>query len=118
MEQYNATITIKNHEQEEKMKLKINISEDRIWYIENDINKTLTLFNLKDDTLERDNKEIYLKYSFKENNYTNNLLEIKSFNSNTNVEIYTKKIIKSDSLLRINYLIDDNEFIYEIKILK
>ena len=115
MEQINAKITITNQNEKQETKTKINITNDKIWYIENDVYRTLSIYNLKEDTLERDNEELYLKYKFIKDKYTKNLLEIKSLNKKTNIEIFTKNIYKTNNFVKITYIIDDCEFIYEIK---
>lgn len=117
MQDINATITISSNTTKQKEEVKININNDSIWYFENDNNKTIAIFNLKELTLERDNNEIYLKYNFIEHKETNNnILQIKSLNTNTTISIYTKEIIKSYNCIKIVYIIEQDEFIYEINI--
>lgn len=117
MKNIKGTITITSSEEKNEMNVDINITNSTIWYIEKDVKRTIAIYNYKENTLERDNEELYLKYKFKENKKTNNnILEIKSMNKSTNIEIFTKKIYKTNNYLKVIYSIDDNEFIYEIKI--
>lgn len=117
MKEAQGTVKITSNNKTEITKVKININDDSIWYFESDQLKTLALFNYKDNSLERDNKELYLKYYFEEGKETqNNTLQIKSLNQLTNIPIYTKEKIIKNNYIKIVYSIEQDEFIYELNI--
>ncbi|MBO5138753.1 MAG: hypothetical protein J6B89_03890 [Bacilli bacterium] len=119
MKESQGTVKITSNNKKEITKVKININDNSIWYFEHDQLKTLALFNYKDFSLERDNKELYLKYYFKEGKETqNNTLQIKSLNQITNIPIYTKEIVTKNNYIKIVYSIEQDEFIYELSIEK
>lgn len=86
-----------------------------IYYVEQDEKKTATIYHLQENTLERDNEEIYLKLQFKEKEKTTGILELKDLGRKTELEIYTSKIKKRKTTTEITYISNEEEYTYKIE---
>ena len=104
-------------ESENKNHYKTNaiIKDNTITYKEKD-NTTVT-FNTIDNSLLRKNNEIEMKYTFDKNKETIGKIKVLDLNKTVEIIIKTKDIIKEKDLIKIIYIVENNEFIYSIKIL-
>lgn len=86
-----------------------------IYYIEKDKEKTVTIYNLQNDTLERDNKEMYLYLPFKTKEETLGTMIVKDINQEIKLEIYTKEILKNKKEIKIRYTLNDEQYTYRLE---
>ena len=99
-----------NHE--EKVNVFNDVEKNIIFYIEKD--KTTNTFDYKNNILKRDNEEMSLEFNFKLNEKTINNIYIKELNNTMTVELITKEIIKEEKLLKIEYEMNNNSFVYPL----
>jgi len=107
-----------------KIKIKVNITNEEIAdsyetnaiiqnnvikYIEKD--KTKVNFNLKDETLCRENDTLQMNYNFKKKYGT---IYIKELERKLELKIQVKSKIKNDTTYSIEYKVDKDNFKYEI----
>lgn len=109
------SIITKEKIQEEIINATYDNTKKYIYYLEPDSKKTAVIYNFQNDILERDNKEIYLKLNFKENTKTMGTLELKDFQKEATLEIYTTKVIKEKTKLEVTYILNDEEYTYKIE---
>lgn len=114
MKERYCTVRIKQETTNEMNNIKVFNDENKkiFYYIEPD--KTTTTYDYINDILKRENDSIILKYQFKEGEKTKNSIYIKELKNTIEIEIFTKKIEKKNKYLKIEYLIEDNEFTYEV----
>lgn len=86
-----------------------------IYYIEKDKEKTVTIYNLQNDTLERDNKEMYLYLPFKTKEKTQGTMIVKDINQEIKLEIYTKEMLKNKKEIKIRYTLNDEQYTYKLE---
>lgn len=66
------------------------------------------------DELIRENANMYMHYRFKENAETVGQVLIKECDQELDVILKTLTIVKRDNFYSVEYLIDNNKFIYEV----
>ncbi len=86
-----------------------------IYYIEKGKEKTVTIYNLQNDTLERDNEEMYLYLPFKTKEETLGTMIVKDINQEIKLEIYTKEILKNKKEIKIRYTLNDEQYTYKLE---
>ena len=111
---YKSLVTVNNNSNE--VNITDNEEENYLYYIESDDEKTVNIYDYKNNILKRDNEKIYLELKFDMKKKTIGTLEIKDLNKKIELDIETKKLIKTDKLLEIRYILNDDEFIYKIEV--
>lgn len=111
---YKSLVTVNNNSNE------VNITdyeeESYLYYVDSDADKTVNIYDYKNNILKRDNNSIYLELKFDVNKKTKGTMEIKELDKKIDLDIETKKLIKTDKLLEIRYILNDDEFIYKIEV--
>lgn len=97
---------------EEELITEGTITNESIKYTED--NGTNTILDLKNNTLVRENNDIYMKYDFNEKKGT---LEVKELNKVLDLKIDTVHIYRDEKVIEIKYNIDKEEFIYRLEVL-
>ncbi len=116
MSKVQILVHIKNNDQEENLELNAILQDDVIKYKENE---TTTLsYNYEQSKLTRETDELRITYFFDENKNTIGTIYIKEMNREIKVNITTKKIIKEGNNIKIEFIIENNRFLYEIEVLK
>ena len=114
MDCYESLVTVNNNSS------KVNINDFKkdsyLYYIDDDLEKTVNIYDYKNNILKRDNEKIYLELKFDMKKKTIGTLEIKDLNKKIELDIETKKLIKNDKLIEIRYILNDEEFIYKIEV--
>ena len=104
-------------------KIKVIINEDELITestITNDIikyqeeNGTNTTLDLNNNTLVRENNDIYMKYDFNKKTGT---LEVRELNKVLDLKINNVHIYRDEKVTEIKYNIDEEEFIYRVEVL-
>ena len=104
-------------------KIKVTISEEELItdsIIEDNIHKykedngTKVVLDMNNNTLIRENNEIYMKYDF--NNKKGNLV-VKELDKVFDLDMAKVNIVKEDKLIEIKYNIDEEEFTYRLEVL-
>ncbi len=112
MKKIKMTITIISNGNKIKENLIGTINEGIISYSED--NNTYVYLDIERNALIRENDDLYLKYTFDENDKTLGNVLIKEFNKEVTVDIKTECIEKSNNRYYVEYLIEKDKFIYEI----
>lgn len=107
--------TLKTPQDKIKYNVKAIIKDNTLIYHEEDKLNTLVTYDYQENVLQRDNKELHMKYIFKENIVTKGLLEIKDLNKYIEVLVKTKSIKKEGFNLEIKFTVENKEFIYNLK---
>ena len=109
-------VSIKNDEGLKKHQTTAIISENTIEYKEKD--NTTVVFDYNRKTLTRDNEELKMNYEFSLNKKTTGTILIKELNKTLNLEIQTKKMIVENDDIEINFVVENNKFLYKIEVIK
>jgi len=104
--------TIKTKSEKTAVNTMGTIESGIISYKEN--NNTYMYLDINRNELIRENDEINMKYSFKEKETTKGTIFIKELNKNIKLDIKTIKIEKTDYKYKVEYIIEEETFIYEI----
>lgn len=116
MSKINIKISILNNETNNTLET-LGIKDDnKIKYKEKD--GTLTIIDLDNYELIRDNNELRMNYIFKENEGTTGTITIKEYNKNIDVVIKTNKVELNNNNISIEYEIENNKFIYRLEEIK
>jgi len=104
-----------------KIKVKIDNVENIVDYtIDSEVinykelENTNTYYDLKNNILIRDNDDLHMIYDF--NNKKGTIL-IKEFDRELEVLIENIDIERNKNNVRVNYSIDNNDFLYELEVL-
>ena len=97
---------------EEELVTESTITNDIIKYQEE--NGTNTTLDLNNNTLVRENNDIYMKYDFNKKTGT---LEVKELNKVLDLKINNVHIYRDEKVTEIKYNIDEEEFIYRVEVL-
>ncbi len=109
-------VRIQNPEEDLAIETNAIIQDERILYQEPD--QTKTQYSFKNNILVRENKDIRMEYTFIKKKTTEGIIYLKDYNKEIRILINTKKIDKKDNNIKIQYKVDNNEFIYEIEVIK
>ena len=90
-----------------------SIIEDNIYKYQED-NSTKVVLDMNNNTLIRENNDIYMKYDF--NNKKGNL-QVKELDKVFDLDMAKVNIVKEDKLIEIKYNIDLEEFTYRLEVL-
>ena len=104
-----------------KIKVKIDNTENTVDYsIDSEVinykelDNTNTYYDLKNNILIRDNDDLHMIYDF--NNKKGTIL-IKEFDRKVEVLIDNIDIERNKNNVRVNYSIENNDFLYELEVL-
>ncbi len=120
MQRLKALITIKTAEENKTNQVEVNYDKEKnyLYYLEQDPNKTAVIYDYNKNCLKRDNLKIYQELTFIENQKTKNKMLIKELNSNLEIEIFTNKITSNRPSIEIGYTLNNEKYLYKIKILE
>lgn len=116
MQKLKVLVTINN--QQELVTANYNKEKEEFFYIEKDSNQTVTIYNEKENSLKRDNSQMYMELYFIEKKTTKNKLWIKEFNQSLELEIYTEKITTTKTKKGIEYYLNKERYQYQIEIME
>ena len=104
-----------------KIKVKIDNTENIVEYSLDsevinykELDNTNTYYDLKNNILIRDNDDLHMIYDF--NNKKGTIL-IKEFDRELEVLIDNIDIERNKNNVRVNYTIENNDFLYELEVL-
>lgn len=90
-------------------------TEQEVIYQEED--KTKVKINLKEMKLRRENKELWMEYTFEQKKTTIGIIKIKQINKEIMLKIKTKKISKKNKNIKIEYQLEDENYQYELEVI-
>lgn len=89
------------------------IEKGIITYQEN--NGTYVYLDINRHELVRENNDMLMKYVFIENEETKGKIFVKELNQEIELEIKTTKIEKEDDKYKVEYIVGNDTFTYEVK---
>ena len=120
MQRYKVLITINSDNDKKSFTQIINYDEEKqyLYYVENDPEKTVNIYDYKKNTLKRDNSKIYLELNFINKKITNNKLQLKDLNNYLDIDIFTESIEVFDKNITIKYLLNNEKYLYKLEIME
>ena len=120
MQRYKVLITINSDNDKKSFTQIINYDEEKqyLYYVENDPEKTVNIYDYKKSTLKRDNSKIYLELNFINKKITNNKLQLKDLNNYLDIDIFTESIEVIDKNITIKYLLNNENYLYKLEIME
>ena len=120
MQRYKVLITINSDNDKKSFTQIINYDEEKqyLYYVENDPEKTVNIYDYKKNTLKRDNTKIYLELNFINKKITNNKLQLKDLNNYLDIDIFTESIEVLDKNITIKYLLNNEKYLYKLEIME
>lgn len=116
MSKIKVAITINNNETSKKYETTAILDGNILKYKEEDT--TTVIYNYKNNELLRENNDLRLNIIFQKNKETKGNMYIKDIDKELNISVNTKKIIKRNNNIEIEYYIDNNHFLYRIEEIK
>lgn len=116
MSKESIKVTIKNSENNSSFETNAIIQENIIKYKED--NNTIVKFNYDTNELTRENSELRMNYLFSNENPTTGTIFIKDLNKELELEIKTKRVQIKNSDIEIEFLVEENDFLYKIEVIK
>ena len=113
MAKTNIIATIKTNNQCQTTKTLSIKTKEEYKYHEKD--NTKVVFNYLDNYLKRENKQMILEINFIKNKETEAYYFIKELEKKLVLTIKTKRILKKDRIIEIEYTIDKDNYIYRIE---
>lgn len=113
MEKYR--VTIKNIDIEDKYIVSVhnNLEEKVLIYTEKD--GTNTSFDYKNNILRRDNDEMVIEFKFILGEVTKSKMSVKKLNGDLEIEVLTKELKVTDSIIKVVYVVNDLTFEYTLE---
>lgn len=120
MQRYKVLITINSDNDKKSFTQIINYDEEKqyLYYVENDPEKTVNIYDYKKNILKRDNSKIYLELNFINKKITNNKLQLKDLNNYLDIDIFTESIEVIDKNITIKYLLNNEKYLYKLEIME
>ena len=78
-------------------------------------NNTYVYIDINRNELIRENDELTMKYIFSENELTKGYIYIKELNQDLELDIKTKLIEKDSNKYKVEYIVEEETFVYEIE---
>ena len=103
-------VDIKNEEKTDSFQTQAIIANRQIKYIEP--SKTIVILDYEKQYLYRENDSIRMNYNFKEEQA---FIELKDYNRKMQVPLKTRKYEKKDNDVKIEFLIDNQLFLYQVE---
>lgn len=116
MPKIKVLVHIKNSEEEKTQETNAILQDNTIKYKEDET--SLVIYNYKENKLIRETNELRMTYQFEEGKTTTGNITLKDLNKEINIEIYTKKIIKKENNIEIEFEIEKNLFLYRIEVIE
>lgn len=91
-------------------------NSQEIVYLEED--KTKMTIQLKKTKLRREKEDLWMEYSFKEQNITQGIIKIKSLNKSVLVNIKTIKLIQKNKNIEIEYELENENYKYKLEVIE
>lgn len=91
-------------------------TDDIIKYKETD--NSLAIYNYNLNELYRENDELRMRYRFNENKKTEGNIFVKSINRDISIQIKTKKIKKENDNIEIEFMVENDKFLYKIEVIE
>ena len=113
MPRLNIKVTVINDEETQEFITNAIIQDEILKYKERD--NTTVIYDYKNNSLFRENNELRMDYSF--NSGKGNIF-IKGLNKKLNIKIKTKKIERKINIIEIEYVIENNNFLYKVEEIK
>lgn len=112
----NLHIVIENNSEKTQYETIGIVTNRFIKYKEKD--GTMVMYNLIDNSLARENKDIKMNYVFSLEYLTQGTILIKAMNKELKLEIQTSLLRRNQNNLNIEYTIENEKFIYRIEEVK
>ena len=109
-----AKVSLKSNDFSYNYDILLDIENRKINYFEPTEKKTNVFFDIDNNILVREDKEIFMEYLFVERGVSTGNLYIKDLGKNVDVSIVTENILKDDKRIEIDYSIDNDFFEYII----
>ena len=116
MSRIKANISITSSNNNESYVVNAIRQNNILKYYEND--NTKVIFDINNNQLVRENKELKIIYHFEEDNNTKGLVEIKELAKEVVVDIKTISIHSNEDIIDIKYQVGNDMFNYKIEVLK
>ena len=116
MSKIKINVIIKNNNDKINFNKAAILRENKIEYIED--NNTITKFDFEKKQLIRTNDIIKMVYYFDKKKETEGLITLKESNTTVTINITTNKIQRTDHDIKIEYSIENEVFLYQIKEIK
>lgn len=116
MSKESIKVTIKNSENNSSFETNAIIRDNIIKYKED--NNTIVKFNYDTNELTRENSELRMNYLFSNENPTTGTIFIKDLNKELELEIKTKRVQIKNNDIEIEFLVEENDFLYKIEVIK
>ena len=113
MSKIKINIFIKNAETNYEYETTGIINDNTIKYIEED--NTKTTYNYDNNHLTRTNKDLQMDIIFDLNKETEGIIRIENINKSIPLRVKTNKIERKKNNILIEYMIDNDQFIYRIE---
>ena len=109
-------VLIKSNDNNTEFETMAILQENLIKYKETD--ETTVVFDCNNLILTRENNELRMEYRFNEERPTTGKILVKDLNKELEIEIKTKKIERKGNDVKIQFIVENNEFLYHIEEIK
>ena len=116
MSKIKIKIKIHNNLEDNTIESMAIIQENMLKYRETD--GTIATYNFQKNNLVRENKEFRMSYHFSTKEETEGIWEWKEYSKKIIMKIQTKTIKRKKNDIKIHFMIEKNDFIYQIEELK
>ncbi len=103
-------VHIQNDEINQTTEVDAIFQENKIKYMEDD--HTIATFNYQNHTLTRENENLRMNYQFDENKGE---IEMKEYHRILPISLKINQIKENNKNIEINFLVEENQFIYGIE---
>lgn len=115
MPKIKALIRIENEEGKEELEVNAILESQILKYKDN---KAITKLNYKVPEIIRENEEYKIIYPFNKEKKTTGTILVKDINQLISVEITTKKLVINEHNVQIEYIVNNQKFIFEAEVIK
>lgn len=116
MPKLDVYINVKSQESNIEYKTTAIITEGKIKYKSE--KNTIEIFDYNNNKLTRENDELRIDYNFDLGKNTTGIIFVKELNKNLKVNIETKTIERKNNDIKIEFIVENNTIIYQIKVIK
>ena len=113
MSKINIKVTIQNEENTTTCQTQAILQDNLLKYQEEE--DTMVIYDYENNTLLRENSELKMNYSFSRGEKTTGEIIIKELKRRMPIEINTKSIEKEKNNILVEFLIDNQTFIYKVE---
>ena len=117
MPKISIKVRLKSEEEDLKYELVGNLNKEKeiLTYFEPTDEKTKVEYFYKESKLIRSNKALDMTYIFNLNKETEGIIYVKDLNKKLSVKIKTKELVVKENNVRLKFLVENQEFIYNIE---